>query len=157
MAYSDQTTGLLQIAEQNGSLVDDALEAGAAEIDAAFGAGGYVTPLEPGDLSEPAATRWSANLAVLNRALAARTLSHGGAATGPRGQPAGVAKDHELAQRFLKRIRRGELVAPFPRVAGQSGICIAGSPAFDADDVDLAQLVRGSAELIGGSDSEIPI
>jgi hypothetical protein len=152
-AGDQERVELAKIADDPEAL-QEALDAGALDIDAAFSTAGYVTPLDLSPLTEPALGRWTAKLALVNVALAARFLSGGTGAI--RGQAGGVELAYKDARDFLDRISEGRVTVPgLARVLGGTGLRVVGDATYDQEAVDTAHKVRRAGELIGSTGSVV--
>ena len=139
-AYATHTRELVELADGEQDLVEEALCAGAAEIDAALMSGGYQAPADLSDLTQTEQDRWNAWLTVCNRVLAAVILSSGSSDAGASGQSTVIRKDAERCKKILDRVAQGEIRLPFPALpASESvGLFVAGDQRYKRAQVEAA-------------------
>lgn len=137
MAYCTSTSGDLidTLAGAVSALVTEQLDAGAQEIDEAFAAAGYATPINTTALtalSSDAGDRLLARLANTNRAITVYRLSSPSQSTGKRGTSDRVEKDYENARAWLDKVAARAVLFPVlesisgGRVGSVTGLSVAG-------------------------------
>lgn len=108
MSYSEEPTQpLLDLAGGDHLAVLDALNSAAQEIDEAFSEAGYTVPLDFTQIVDvESRLRLQTRIQVAERAIAARLLSSVVAPGSAKAVSSKVAKDWELAERWLNRVRK---------------------------------------------------
>ncbi len=131
MAYTKITSQLLAIAGDDKTTAEQALEAGAFDIDTAFAQAGYAVPVDPTQATDATVqTRLAAKLAEVNRAKAAFLLSSG-SSRGRKGQSTVIQKDWKACEEWLKKVAERDVVIPgLPSAADPSGLAGGGVTGF---------------------------
>ena len=132
--YATATDGLKGISGSTQETALQALHAASLDIDAAFGAAGYVVPIVVADIDDAVSKeRFAAWVALTCTNLARQRLT--GAAPRNRGQTPKARKDKDASVDDLERIRSGALFFPFLARTRRAGLRIVGGVEWRATPV----------------------
>lgn len=133
MSYTnDVTPALLALAGDDNAAVLDALNAAAQEIDEAFSSFGYTIPLDLTLIANvESRARLQAKIDTTEQAIAGRLLSQNISPGQVKAVSPKIAKDYDLAQRWLRRVQENGVPQLGLPVDGQIGIGIVGDERWD--------------------------
>lgn len=133
MSYTNATTSaLLSLSGNDASAVLDALNAAAQEIDEAFAASGYTVPLNFTTIPDTESrARLESKVRMTEQAIAGRILSQNIAPGQVKAVSPKIAKDYDLAQRWLNRVRESGVPQIGLTASGQVGIGVTGDEVWD--------------------------